>query len=50
MNISETTLIIRTVALVILSFATIHKLWVMQQNTKEWNKLTAMAKFSESLL
>lgn len=50
MNISETALILRTIALLILSFATIHKLWVMQHNTKHWNGLGKALRFEKRVM
>lgn len=50
MNISETALIFRTIALTLLALSTLHKLWVMQQNTQHWNGLGKALRFEKRIL
>lgn len=50
MNISETALIFRTIALTLLVLSTLHKLWVMERNTIYWNGLGKALRFEKRIL
>src|SRR5690606_6061006 len=50
MNISETTLILRTIALTMRALSTLHKLWVMERNTVHWNGLGKALRFEKRIL